>query len=94
MAVTSFDTWLLSNSTCPLCRNTPFNPRFAIDNPIFEFNEMREVDDGRVGAGTKRIEERSVAEKGVFLVRLGKFKKLIDGGEVAGGESSSSNLDR
>ncbi|KAL4577198.1 hypothetical protein LXL04_013303 [Taraxacum kok-saghyz] len=91
--INCIDTWLLSNSTCPLCRNTLFNPGFSIDNPIFEFDEMREVDDGRLAGGTKRIEERIVAEKGVFLVRLGKFRKLIDGGEVAGGESSSSNLD-
>ncbi|CAH1424659.1 unnamed protein product [Lactuca virosa] len=93
--INCIDTWLLSNSTCPLCRNTLFNPGFSIDNPIFEFDEMREADETGLASapGSKTVQEHIIAEKGVFLVRLGKFRKLIDGGEVAGGETSSSNLD-
>ncbi|KAI3722311.1 hypothetical protein L2E82_33344 [Cichorium intybus] len=88
------DTWLLSNSTCPLCRNTLYNPGISIDNPIFEFDEMREADESGVVSSQKTIEpEHIIAEKGVFLVRLGKFRKLIEGEEVTGGESSSSKLD-
>ncbi|KAM3286664.1 RING-H2 finger protein ATL46 [Capsicum chacoense] len=100
--INCIDTWLLSNSTCPLCRGTLFNPGFSIENPIFDYDEPRE-DDGYHGNGdhefptsqkTVEIEEVAVA-KGTFPVRLGKFRKLNDGaGEVDGvGESSSSNLD-
>ncbi|KVI09080.1 RING-H2 finger protein ATL46-like [Cynara cardunculus var. scolymus] len=89
------DTWLLSNSTCPLCRNTLFNPGFSMDNPIFEFDDTREADESGLAAGPKTMEpEQMIAEKGVILVRLGKFRKLIEGEEETGGESSSSsNLD-
>ncbi|KAI3748075.1 hypothetical protein L6452_10929 [Arctium lappa] len=91
--INCIDTWLLSNSTCPLCRNTLFNHGVSMDNPVFEFDEMREADG--IVAGSKIVEhEQMVAEKGVFLVRLGKFRKLIEGEvEIGGGESSSSNLD-
>ncbi|CAN4082477.1 unnamed protein product [Withania somnifera] len=101
--INCIDTWLLSNSTCPLCRATLFNPGFSIENPIFDYDEPRE-DGGYHGNGdhefpptsqkTIEIEEVAVA-KATFPVRLGKFRKLNDGGGKVEdvGESSSSNLD-
>ncbi|KAJ8567001.1 hypothetical protein K7X08_019209 [Anisodus acutangulus] len=97
--INCIDTWLLSNSTCPLCRGTLFNPGFPIENPIFDYDEPRVGDGYHVnGESTSQktieIEEVAVA-KAAFPVRLGKFRKLNDGaGEREfEGESSSSNLD-
>lgn len=94
------DTWLLSNSTCPLCRGTLFNPGFPMENPMFDFEDLRE-DDGYpnlaetgIPSRQKTVEvEEIVVEKGVFPVRLGKFRKLDNDAVEAGGETSSSNLD-
>ncbi|XAR71186.1 hypothetical protein NMG60_11028337 [Bertholletia excelsa] len=99
--INCIDTWLLSNSTCPLCRGTLFSPGFSIENPIFDFDDLRE-DDGyfnnretELVSGQKVVEiEEIVGKKGVFPVRLGKFRKLDDGGgEKDVGETSSSSLD-
>lgn len=83
--INCIDTWLLSNSTCPLCRGTLFNPGFSIENPIFDYDDFRQED----GCSQKRVVEIDEVP-----VRLGKFRKVngTDGSEV-GGESSSSNLD-
>ncbi|XAR65047.1 hypothetical protein NMG60_11009003 [Bertholletia excelsa] len=87
------DTWLLSNSTCPLCRGTLFTPGFSIENPVFEFEESMEQDgfSGHIAGEDHEIG----GEKRVFSVRLGKFRSTnIDGGErKEEGESSSNNLD-
>ncbi|KAK2661833.1 hypothetical protein Ddye_000407 [Dipteronia dyeriana] len=98
--INCIDTWLLSNSTCPLCRGTLFNPGFSIDNPMFDFDDTREEDgglgygDNRPAATQKSIEiEEIVVDKGVLPVRLGKFRRLNDGAGEAGGETSSSTLD-
>ncbi|XP_022741508.1 RING-H2 finger protein ATL46-like isoform X2 [Durio zibethinus] len=98
--INCIDTWLLSNSTCPLCRGTLFTPGFSMENPIYDFDDIRE-DDGYAGnggngytPGQKTVEmEEIVVDKGVLPVRLGKFKRLNDGPGYAGGETSSSNLD-
>ncbi|XP_059644964.1 RING-H2 finger protein ATL46-like [Cornus florida] len=99
--INCIDTWLLSNSTCPLCRGTLFTPGYSVENPIFDFDDPRE-DDGFHGsrengfiASQKTVEiEETVVDKGVFPVRLGKFRKLNNGaGETGGEETSSSNLD-
>ncbi|KAG8637990.1 RING-H2 finger protein ATL46 [Manihot esculenta] len=98
--ISCIDTWLLSNSTCPLCRGTLFTPGFSIENPIYDFDDLRE-DDGYPGnvengfpSGKKTVEiEEPVVEKGILPVRLGKFRRLDDGTGEAGGETSSSNLD-
>ncbi|KAL3612058.1 hypothetical protein D5086_003078 [Populus alba] len=99
--INCIDTWLLSNSTCPLCRGTLFNTAgFSMENPMFDFDDLRE-DDECPGDGdnvfipsqkTGEI-EATVVDKAVLPVRLGKFRKLNGGVGEAGGETSSSNLD-
>ncbi|KAJ6691420.1 RING-H2 FINGER PROTEIN ATL46-LIKE [Salix koriyanagi] len=99
--INCIDTWLLSNSTCPLCRGTLFSPAgFSMENPMFDIDDLR-GDDGCPGNGgngfvptqkTLEIDE-IVVEKGVLPVRLGKFRKLNGEAGDAGGETSSSNLD-
>ncbi|XP_052173977.1 RING-H2 finger protein ATL46-like [Diospyros lotus] len=90
------DTWLLSNSTCPLCRGTLFTPGFSIENP-FDFDDSREEDGfsghgfGGLPSAPKPSENEIVGEKRVFTVRLGKFRSTND--EAKEGETSSSNLD-
>ncbi|CAI9111071.1 OLC1v1011206C1 [Oldenlandia corymbosa var. corymbosa] len=98
--INCIDTWLLSNSTCPLCRGTLFNPGFSMENPIYDFDDPRDDDgctgivDNGVPTRRKTVEiEEVVTEKGIFPVRLGKFRKLNGEGGEAGGETSSSNLD-
>ncbi|KAF9663589.1 hypothetical protein SADUNF_Sadunf17G0067200 [Salix dunnii] len=99
--INCIDTWLLSNSTCPLCRGTLFSPAgFSMENPMFDIDDLRE-DDGCPGNGDngfaptqKTLEiDKIVVEKGVLPVRLGKFRKLNGETGDAGGETSSSNLD-
>ncbi|KAJ0986684.1 hypothetical protein J5N97_005040 [Dioscorea zingiberensis] len=68
------DTWLLSNSTCPLCRGALFVQGLAFENPVFDFEDQREEEEQKevVGESTR-----------VFPVRLGKFRRLSNGGDVA-----------
>ncbi|XP_061369731.1 RING-H2 finger protein ATL46-like [Gastrolobium bilobum] len=98
--ISCIDTWLLSNSTCPLCRGTLLTPEFSVENPIFDFDDLRE-DDGcpcNVENGfttrQKTVMVEDTVDKGVVPVRLGKFKKLnVEDVEIGVGETSSSNLD-
>ncbi|XVE67958.1 hypothetical protein DITRI_Ditri09bG0029700 [Diplodiscus trichospermus] len=98
--INCIDTWLLSNSTCPLCRGTLFTPGFPMENPMFDFDDIRE-DDGCAGNGEngytprqKNVEMKEiVVDQGVLPVRLGKFRRLNGEPGEAGGETSSSNLD-
>ncbi|KAE8730255.1 RING-H2 finger protein ATL46 [Hibiscus syriacus] len=93
------DTWLMSNSTCPLCRGTIFTPELPIENPVFDFEYPREETmlssngGSGVSLGTKPAEND--IGKRVFSVRLGKFRSSNEGKgrEVEEGETSSSNLD-
>ncbi|KAF5726759.1 putative ring finger protein [Tripterygium wilfordii] len=100
------DTWLLSNSTCPLCRGTLYMPDLAFDNPVFDFEDPREevtipsTGEIRVPLGPKLSDNEIVNSKRVFSVRLGKFRSTNNeggAGEVGGGlerlkgETSSSS---
>ncbi|XP_048433833.1 RING-H2 finger protein ATL46-like [Pyrus x bretschneideri] len=99
--INCIDTWLLSNSTCPLCRSTLFNPEYSIENPIFDFDDYRE-EEGYPGNGENGFASRQktvdideiVVDKGILPVRLGKFRKVdAEVEETGGGEGSSSRLD-
>ncbi|KAG8059469.1 hypothetical protein GUJ93_ZPchr0002g24338 [Zizania palustris] len=91
------DTWLLSNSTCPLCRGTLFVPGLTIESLIFDFDER--LEEGRLSDDCEDAfqssrrqkpidEEQTVPEKRVFPVRLGKFKNV---GNTAESESGVGN---
>ncbi|TKW20625.1 hypothetical protein SEVIR_4G101500v4 [Setaria viridis] len=91
------DTWLLSNSTCPLCRGVLFVPGLmGEDDTMFDFEERLEegrlsedCDDGFGLPGQKAsgLAQTPVAEKRVFPVRLGKFKNVGTQGPVQGGNA-------
>jgi hypothetical protein len=96
------DTWLLSNSTCPLCRGNLYTPGLDIENPVFYFEDGREEDGissiGGSGilSGKKPSENEIVSEKRVFCIRLGKYRSSNDGGggvERGEEETSTSSLD-
>ncbi|XP_071736456.1 RING-H2 finger protein ATL46-like [Rutidosis leptorrhynchoides] len=90
------DTWLLSNSSCPLCRGTLFSPGFSVENPVFEFNEDQDYDDQGYSGHFKQSNEGSIGnEKRVYPVRLGKFRatNVLKKEEKEVGETSSSNFD-
>ncbi|XP_065881391.1 RING-H2 finger protein ATL46-like [Euphorbia lathyris] len=78
------DTWLLSNSTCPLCRGTLLSSNFPIENPFSNFESLREISNGfsiSSDGGDNGCSNCSKAEemKRVFSVRLGKFRSLCEG---------------
>nr|XP_009588993.1 RING-H2 finger protein ATL46-like isoform X2 [Nicotiana tomentosiformis] len=96
------DTWLLSNSTCPLCRGV-ITSGISIGNPLFSSNyESREqwnfhLEDGiRNSQKSGVLMQENVGEMRVFSVRLGKYKSVNEGNEnyedKSQGEISSSNL--
>lgn len=98
--INCIDTWLLSNSTCPLCRGTLFTPGLSIENPIFDYDDLREEDgsypvngSARTGSAQKTVDiEEIVVEKRVLPVRLGKFRRLNNESlELQAGETSSSS---
>nr|XP_043626516.1 RING-H2 finger protein ATL46 [Erigeron canadensis] len=91
------DTWLLSNSTCPLCRGTLFSPGFSVENPVFGFTgPMEEADDQGHFNHFKPSEGGVISnEKRVYPVRLGKFRatNVVKRDEKEVGETSNSNFD-
>lgn len=86
------DTWLLSNSTCPLCRGTLLGSGLVLENPVFNLDDSRAMSSRFNGDGDNGclVVEETVVEKRVFSVRLGKFRSSINE-EV--GETSRCNLD-
>ncbi|KEH19947.1 putative transcription factor C2H2 family [Medicago truncatula] len=79
------DTWLLSNSTCPLCRGSLYEHGFAFENPVYDFESLREEDrvfDSVVcdaASVNKHAENHIMSGKRVFSVRLGKFRSSNNG---------------
>ncbi|XP_060204759.1 RING-H2 finger protein ATL46-like [Lycium barbarum] len=91
------DTWLLSNSTCPLCRGI-ITSGISLGNPLFSSIETREQWSFHLEEGnTNSQKSENVGEMRVFSVRLGKFKSPIEGNEnhedKSQGEINSCNLD-
>ncbi|GAA0149907.1 ubiquitin-protein ligase [Lithospermum erythrorhizon] len=102
------DTWLLSNSTCPLCRGVLFTPGFSMENPVYDFDYPR-YEDGLSGrlcisiqGDSKSLEGENssiVGGKRVLSVRLGKYIRTNGDsngeGEVkeVGETSNSSTFD-
>lgn len=77
------DTWLLSNSTCPLCR-----ANINISNNSFPLENVNVVEDSlvlshrfNVNGDKENIIEEQIGDKRVFSVKLGKFRSngLEDG---------------
>ncbi|XP_022891529.1 RING-H2 finger protein ATL46-like isoform X2 [Olea europaea var. sylvestris] len=99
------DTWLLSNSTCPLCRGVILEPGFSFENPIFTFNDSKDEDGNSgnssfisvsCGPKTNQEDSRIISDRRVFSVRLGKFKNTNYSQECEKrevGETSNSNID-
>ncbi|KAG6502047.1 RING-H2 finger protein ATL46-like [Zingiber officinale] len=85
------DTWLLSNSTCPLCRGSLFPQRSSIEHIAFNFSDRTQDDEEAAGEPHACAVEETAAVK-AFPVRLGKFRNLGDGhGDTEGtthGDSS------
>ncbi|KAI3970534.1 hypothetical protein MKX01_024181 [Papaver californicum] len=101
------DKWLLSNSTCPLCRGALFAPELSTENPMFVFDDSREenelqqvqgVNDNRIPSNRQKPEDIegiiSGATKFVH-VRLGKLRSINNegDGEQQGESSNTNNLD-
>ncbi|XP_061338631.1 RING-H2 finger protein ATL47-like [Gastrolobium bilobum] len=88
------DTWLLSNSTCPLCRATLSNSGFPVENPIFNVDNSLVLPNMFSVTGEEENGCCSDSQR-VFSVRLGKFRNSgLESGEVVGGvDNSSCSLD-
>lgn len=91
--INCIDTWLLSNSTCPLCRGTLYAQGFSFEkNPVFEFEDQRD-EDCVIGIGSvnKNMENHIMNGKRVFSVRLGKFRSSNNAEGVGKSQGESSN---
>ncbi|KAG9139826.1 hypothetical protein Leryth_027149 [Lithospermum erythrorhizon] len=97
------DTWMLSNSTCPLCRQL-ISSGIALDNTVFNNDELRDQlnvlsRNSAIEVSTSHMDGNFGVEAGemrVLSVRLGKFRNVNIGErrELDQGETSSSiNLD-
>ncbi|WCJ36044.1 RING/U-box superfamily protein [Euphorbia peplus] len=73
------DTWLLSNSTCPLCRDTLLSSTFLNENPLSNFESLREISTDVARENNNGNGPKSEESKRVFSVKLGKFRRLTEG---------------
>ncbi|KAI3464061.1 hypothetical protein Pfo_020724 [Paulownia fortunei] len=99
------ETWLLSNSTCPLCRSL-IGSGTPIGNPLFNFNDSMEQwnlsypqrENESFSSHRPEIlqENACLAPARIFSVRLGKFRSSKEGLESEDKNQnvgSSSSLD-
>ncbi|XVE92472.1 hypothetical protein REPUB_Repub01dG0100100 [Reevesia pubescens] len=62
------DTWLMSNSTCPLCRGTLFTPGLPIENQVFDFEYPSEENMLSSNGGSEvSLGSKPAGERGCFL---------------------------
>ncbi|KAK6795277.1 hypothetical protein RDI58_008730 [Solanum bulbocastanum] len=86
------DTWLLSNSTCPLCRSI-ISSTVSMVNPLLGSIESREQWSFHLEDGIADDEKPdNVGEMRVFSVRLGKLKSLNEGGENREDKSTEGEI--
>lgn len=84
------DTWLLSNSTCPLCRATV--EKSPTSNDDDNNNSLVVSNKEENGDGCTESEEKQKIVKRVLSVRLGKFRNIgLEGAE--GIESGGCSLE-
>ncbi|CAL9109271.1 unnamed protein product [Musa acuminata var. zebrina] len=89
------DTWLLSNSTCPLCRGSLFPQGMAVEDPVFLYlgdsTDEGEASPAERAAAVAADEGDEIAadRRRVFHVRLGKFRNLGNGN--VGGDCNEDN---
>ncbi|THU70333.1 hypothetical protein C4D60_Mb08t23890 [Musa balbisiana] len=88
------DTWLLSNSTCPLCRGSLFLQGMAVEDPVFDLGDS--TDEGEASPAERAAavaaaegDEIAADRRRVFHVRLGKFRNLGNGN--VGGDCDEDN---
>ncbi|XP_050379010.1 RING-H2 finger protein ATL47-like [Argentina anserina] len=82
------DTWLLSNSTCPLCRGPLLGSGLVLENPVLNFDDCGAMstrfsgdgDNGGLSGRRCSASEEAGGEKRVFSVRLGKFRSSTNEG--------------
>ncbi|XP_027121338.1 RING-H2 finger protein ATL46-like [Coffea arabica] len=101
------DTWLLSNSTCPLCRSVISSGTPIGNKPLFNFHGSRERSNRSLVDSENEhycnhkpdIMQESASEMRVFSVRLGKYRSINEEGRNGDHRSdqmemiSSCNLD-
>lgn len=99
------DTWLLSNTTCPLCRGTllgssgmPVESSFSCNSSEVSNHLPDDVETGFSHNLKSVMMDEALDQKRVYSVRLGKFKGVTENdgeenGERRPEESSSCNLD-
>lgn len=101
--ISCIDTWLLSNSTCPLCRGSLVNTDLLAGPRALNLDDSWSVPsafptdvENSVHCGPKlAIDEEKGSQKRVFSVRLGKFRSLNEDEESVEikEETSSCHLD-
>nr|GEV03483.1 RING-H2 finger protein ATL46-like [Tanacetum cinerariifolium] len=62
------DTWLLSNSTCPLCRGNLFTHGLSVVNPVFDFDFDIDFDHGHDHARQEDYGDHEVSNSGNVVV--------------------------
>ncbi|OIW17720.1 hypothetical protein TanjilG_29070 [Lupinus angustifolius] len=88
------DTWLLSNSTCPLCRATLSTSNGPFENQILNMLRITNEEENEYSHNQREVnEEEQVSRKRVLSVRLGSFRN-IDIGKVESSSHSSYDVRR